>query len=91
MWFSTDIGFEIDLGCVFAWIFRPWGCFWELLVAAGLTQAIIQPVDHLLLDKLKVFCLFPILSCTLRGEFEGDVDFKLFLFTMALAARPGGI
>ncbi len=35
MWFSTDIGFEIDLGCVFASIFRSWGCFWELLGAFG--------------------------------------------------------
>ena len=35
MWFSTDIGFEIDLGCVFASIFRSWGCFWEPLGGFG--------------------------------------------------------
>ena len=66
---------------------------WLPLAALGfcqLTQAIIQPIDHFLREKLKVFCPFPMFSSTLRGGLEDNIDFDPFYNAVGCTAwRPG--
>ena len=54
---------------------------WLLLAALGccwLTQAIIQPVDHFLFDKLKMLCPFPFVLQLYEGNLKVTLISILF-------------